>query len=105
VHRPTTEKTSLIDLSQIDFEAIEVHFNTGRKRTEAEKLKRLVNDRIVSMVQPNKPRTDLMENFKKLIEDYNKEMDVEVFFAKLTDLVKELSEEEEQRGVAKQLSE
>ena len=99
-----TETTSLIDLSQIDFEALQEHFKTGRKRTEAEKLKRLVSDKLHSMVEANKTRTDLMEKFKKLIEEYNKGMDVEGFFAKLTDFVKELSAEE-QRGVAEQLSE
>jgi len=38
-----TEETSLVDLSQIDFEALKEHFEHGRKRTEAEKLKRLIN--------------------------------------------------------------
>ena len=37
------------------------------------------------MVTLNKTRTDLMEKFKKLIEEYNKRLDVEGFFAKLTD--------------------
>ena len=99
-----TETTSLIDLSQIDFEALQEHFKTGRKRTEAEKLKRLVNDKLLAMTQANRTRTDFMEKFKKLIDEYNKGMDVESFFAKLTDFVKELSAEE-QRGVAEQLSE
>ena len=56
------------------------------------------------MVQLNKTRADLMEKFKKLIDEYNKGLDVDGFFAKLTDFVKELSAEE-QRGVAEQLTE
>ncbi|MEZ6110152.1 MAG: DUF3387 domain-containing protein [Pirellulaceae bacterium] len=56
------------------------------------------------MVLLNKTRTDLMEKFKKLIEEYNKGLDVDGFFAKLTDFVKELTEEE-RRGVSEQLSE
>ena len=32
----STEETSLIDLSQIDFEALKAHFEQGRKRTQAE---------------------------------------------------------------------
>ncbi|HQX52559.1 MAG TPA: DUF3387 domain-containing protein, partial [Planctomycetaceae bacterium] len=99
-----TESTSLIDLSQIDFEALKEHFQKGKKRTEAEKLKKAVGDKLLNMVNLNKSRTDLMEKFKKLIDDYNKGMDVETFFAKLTDFVKDLSAEE-QRGVAEQLSE
>ena len=99
-----TEQTSLLDLSQVDFEALKAHFQKGRKRTEAEKLKRAVGAKLNSMVTLNKTRTDLMEKFKKLIEEYNKGLDVEGFFAKLTDFVKELSEEE-QRSVTEKLSE
>ncbi len=100
----STEQTSLIDLSQIDFEKLKAHFEKGRKRTEAEKLKQAVGAKLQNMVQLNKTRTDLMEKFKKLIDEYNKGLDVDGFFAKLTDFVKELSTED-QRGVAEQLSE
>ena len=99
-----TEQTALLDLSHIDFEALKAHFQKGRKRTEAEKLKRAVGAKLNSMVTLNKTRTDLMEKFKKLIDEYNKGLDVEGFFAKLTDFVKELSQEE-QRGVKEKLSE
>ena len=100
----TTEETSLIDLSQIDFEALKAHFEKGRKRTQAEQLKQAVGTKLQQMVQLNKTRTDLMEKFKKLIEEYNKGLDVDGFFAKLTDFVKELTEEEK-RGVSEQLTE
>ncbi|MEJ7593832.1 MAG: type I restriction endonuclease subunit R [Planctomycetaceae bacterium] len=99
-----TEKTSLIDLSQIDFDALREHFQKGKKRTEAEKFRKAIGDKLLNMVNLNKTRTDLMERFKTLIEEYNKGMDVEAFFAKLTDFVKDLSAEE-QRGVVEQLSE
>jgi len=100
----STEQTSLIDLSEIDFDALKAHFEKGRKRTEAEKLKKAVGDKLGKMVELNRTRTDLMEKFKKLIDEYNKGLDVDSFFAKLTDFVKELSKED-QRGVAEQLSE
>ena len=99
-----TEETSLLDLSQVDFEALKALFEKGRKRTEAEKLKRAIGAKLQSMVTLNKTRTDLMEKFKKLIEEYNKGLDVEGFFAKLTAFVKELSQEEK-RGVTEKLSE
>ncbi len=98
-----TEETSLLDLSQVDFDALKSHFDKGRKRTEAEKLKRAVGDKLTRMVTLNKTRTDLLEKFKKLIDEYNKGLDVDSFFAKLTDFVKELSAEQ-QRGVSEQLS-
>ena len=99
-----TETSSLIDLSQIDFDALKAHFEKGRKHTEAEKLKGAVSKKLTQMVQLNKTRTDLLEKFKKLIEEYNKGMDVDGFFEKLLNFAKELTEEE-QRGVAEQLTE
>jgi type I restriction enzyme R subunit len=99
-----TEQASLLDLSEIDFEALKAHFEKGRKRTEAEKLKQAVGNKLQSMVKLNKTRVDLIDKFKKLIDEYNKGLDVDSFFAMLTDFVKELSAED-QRGVAEQLSE
>lgn len=100
----STEETSLINLSEIDFEALKAHFEKGRKRTQAERLKQAVGAKLHQMVELNKTRTDLLEKFKKLIEEYNKGLDVDGFFAKLTDFVKELTEEEK-RGVSEQLTE
>ncbi|MEZ5951216.1 MAG: DUF3387 domain-containing protein [Planctomycetaceae bacterium] len=99
-----TEQTTLIDLSQIDFEALKAHFEKGRKRTQVEKLRQAVGDKLQHMVALNKTRTDFLEKFKKLIEEYNKGMDLEGFFAKLTDFVKELSKEDK-RAVSEQLTE
>jgi len=99
-----TETSTLIDLSQIDFDALKAHFEKGRKHTEAEKLKGAISKTLTKMVQLNKTRTDLLEKFKKLIEEYNKGMDVNGFFEKLFDFAKELTEEEK-RGVAEQLTE
>ena len=99
-----TEESTLIDLSQIDFDALKAHFEKGRKHIEAEKLKGAVSKKLQQMVQLNKTRTDLLEKFKKLIEEYNKGLDVDGFFEKLVIFVKELSEED-QRGVAEQLTE
>lgn len=100
----STEETSLVDLSQIDFEALKKHFEKGRKHIEAEKLKAAVSKKLMKMVQLNQTRTDLMEKFKKLIEEYNKGMDVDGFFEKLVAFTRELSDEEK-RGVAEQLTE
>jgi type I restriction enzyme R subunit len=100
----TTEETSLIDLSQIDFDALKAHFEKGRKHTEAEKLKAAISKKLQQMVQLNKTRTDLLEKFKKLIEEYNKGLDVEGFFEKLVTFAKELNEEDK-RGIAEQLTE
>lgn len=100
----STEESSLIDLSLIDFDALKAHFEKGRKHIEAEKLKGEVSKKLTQMVQLNKSRIDLLEKFKKLIEEYNKGMDVDSFFAKLVTFVKELSHEDK-RGVSEKLTE
>jgi type I restriction enzyme R subunit len=100
----SSEESSLIDLSLIDFDALKAHFEKGRKHIEAEKLKGEVSKKLTQMVQLNKSRIDLLEKFKKLIEEYNKGMDVDSFFAKLVTFVKELSHEDK-RGVSEQLTE
>ena len=55
------------------------------------------------MMRENKSRAHLLEKFKKLIEEYNAGLDVDSLFQRLVDFVKELNEED-QRGVAEQLS-
>ena len=99
-----TEQTSLVDLSSIDFEALKEHFQKGRKRTKAEQLKQVVGQTLHHMVVRNVTRVELMERFRKMIDDYNEGMDVDGFFLTLIDFVKELSAEE-QRGIAEQLDE
>ncbi|MFN9372062.1 MAG: type I restriction endonuclease subunit R, partial [Planctomycetaceae bacterium] len=99
-----TEKTSPIDLGEIDFEALKEHFEKSRKRTEAEKLKGAIQRKLAELVRKNKTRVELGEKLKKLIDEYNKGQDVDGFFAKLLNFARELTAEE-RRGVAEQLSE
>lgn len=99
-----TEDSPLIDLSEIDFEKLKERFQKGKKRTEVEKLRKLVGKRLSAMVQANKTRADLLEKFKKLIDEYNKGMDVEAIFAKLLLFAQELNDEDK-RGVSEQLTE
>jgi type I restriction enzyme R subunit len=98
-----TEETSVIDLSNIDFDALKEHFAKGKKRTEAEKLKSAVKKKLNVMVQANKTRIELVDKFKKLIEEYNTGMDVDSFFAQLLLFARDLTHEEK-RGVSEQLS-
>ena len=95
----------LVDLSKIDFEALKVHFEKSRKRTEAEKLKSAISNKLVRMVRLNKTRTDYLEKFQRMIEEYNSgACNVELFFTKLIAFAQELNAEEK-RGIAEQLSE
>ena len=99
-----TEQSSLIDLAEIDFEALKEHFAKGRKRIVAENLKGLLGRKLNDLVGLNKTRVDLLEKFKKLIDEYNKGLDVEAFFAKLMSFHGELSQEE-RRHIAENLTE
>ncbi|TVR77897.1 MAG: type I restriction endonuclease subunit R [Rhodospirillales bacterium] len=95
----------LIDLSQIDFEKLKAKFAKGRQRTEAERLRALLTQKLEQMVARNRSRTDFLERFQKLIDAYNAaSLNIEAFFAELVKLTKELSEED-QRAMREGLSE
>jgi type I restriction enzyme, R subunit len=102
---PASNPEALVNLSEIDFEALQAKFAQGHKRTEAEKLKRLIAGKLAQMVAVNASRMDLAEKFEKLIDEYNSgSRNIESFFAGLKDFVGTLSTEE-QRGIAEGLTE
>lgn len=102
---PVSRPEGLINLSEIDFEALQKKFDQGRKRTEAEKLKRLIEGRLAQMLQQNHTRVNLAEKFEKLIAEYNAgSKNIEELFQGLKDFTRELTAEE-QRAVAEGLSE
>jgi type I restriction enzyme R subunit len=108
VIRPTKAeygKTDRIDLSQIDFELLREKFAGNHKRTQVERLKAAIGKKLEEMVALNKTRTDYLEKFLEMIEEYNSgSKNVELFFDELLAFTKKLSEEE-QRAVAEYLTE
>jgi type I restriction enzyme R subunit len=95
----------LVDLSKIDFEALKVRFEKSRKHIETEKLRNAINLKLVQMVRLNKSRTNYLEKFQKMIDEYNSSSyNVETFFASLVEFAKELNAEEK-RGIAEKLTE
>lgn len=102
---PASKPEALVNLSEIDFAALQAKFAQGHKRTEAEKLKRLIADKLAMMVAVNASRVDLAEKFQKLIDDYNAgSQNVESFFEELKAFARGLTAEE-QRAVSEGLSE
>jgi type I restriction enzyme R subunit len=94
-----------IDLAQIDFEALKEKFAKGRKRTEAEKLKGLINSKLKQMLRLNRTRMDYLERFQEMIDEYNSgSLNIDEFFARLMAFADSLNDEEK-RAVAEQLSE
>jgi type I restriction enzyme R subunit len=94
-----------IDLSQIDFEALKAQFDKGRKAIEVQKLRAQIAVKLAQMVKLNRTRIDFLEEFQRMIDEYNAgSANVEAFFAKLMAFTKKLNDEEK-RGLAEQLTE
>ena len=99
------DEEPLIDLSRIDFEKLQEKFKGARQRTEAEKLRALIEGKLHEMVKLNKARMDFLERFQKLIDEYNAgSKNIEELFAELIKFAQGLNEEE-QRAVAEGLTE
>jgi len=101
----SNDPTRYINLSEIDFDALKATFDKGRKATEAQKLRQNLTFKLAQMVKLNRTRMDFLDEFQKLIDEYNAgSANVETFFAKLMAFTQKLNEEEK-RGIAEQLSE
>jgi type I restriction enzyme, R subunit len=105
VIKPSATTANYIDLSQIDFDVLRAKFDNGRKSTEAQKLRGSIALKLTRMVRLNRTRIDFLQEFQKMIEEYNSgASNIEAWFAKLTAFAQKLSDEEK-RGIAEQLSE
>ena len=95
----------LVNLSQIDFEALNARFERSRKHTEAQKIKGAIGRKLARMVRLNRTRMDYLERFQQMIDAYNAgSVNIEEFFRRLIVFAQGLNEED-QRGIAEQLSE
>jgi type I restriction enzyme, R subunit len=99
-----SEPDALIDLSQIDFDALAASF-AGRKRAETDRLATLLKQRAVGAASRNPTRYDLVERIEELIAEYNAgSLNIDEYLRRLVGLSKTLTEEE-QRAVAEGLNE
>lgn len=89
-----TPEEDLIDLSEVDFEALTEKFQSGRKRTQFERLKALVEGELLQMVELNRSRIDFLERFQTLIDDYNAgSANIEELWQQLVELANSLKAE------------
>jgi type I restriction enzyme R subunit len=96
---------TLIDLSHVDWDAVQAMFATGRQRTAAQKLKAMLSAQITRLTRLNPTRVDLIERFQKLLDAYNAgSLNVQTYFRELVALSHALTEEEA-RALAEGLSE
>jgi len=105
VIRPSATAQNYIDLSKIDFEALRQKFEKGRKPIEVQKLRGRIAQKLVQMVRLNRTRMNFLEEFQKMIDEYNSgASNLETLFDRLMSFTKRLSDEEK-RGIAEQLTE
>lgn len=99
-----SEPDPLIDLSQIDFDALAANF-AGRKRAETDRLAALLQQRAIGAAGRNPTRYDLVERIVELIAEYNAgSLNIDEYLRRLIELTKTLTEEE-QRAVTEGLTE
>ncbi len=107
IRHPPTETTAQdrVDLSKIDFDALAAQISRGRTRTEAERLKALLERHLEVMVRRNRTRQEFMDRFHEMIEDYNAGIiSADEFLERLTEFARELTEEE-RRAISENLNE
>lgn len=101
----TPEEPEIVDISKIDFDKLKAKFETGKKRTEAERLRALLSQKLTAMIARNPTRADFLERFQRLIDSYNSgSQNIEGFFTALMQFAQDLSDED-QAAVREGLSE
>jgi type I restriction enzyme R subunit len=99
------ERKALVDLSQVDWDAVKEMFQSGHQRTAAQKLRSMLSARITNLTRLNPTRVDLYERFQQLLEDYNAgSLNVQQYFDELVKLSHALTVEEA-RAISEGLSE
>lgn len=95
----------ILDLSKIDIDKLQKEFKKGRKRILAEQVRKAIEIKIHALYMLNKSRIDYMEKFQQLIDEYNAgSMNVEEYYSRLLEFVKNL-DGEEKRAISENLSE
>ena len=95
----------LIDLSQLDFDALRQELDTGHTRTAAERLKGQLNAKVARMVRLNRSRMDYQAELQRMIDDYNRgALSPDSYLTQLLDFTHRLSDEE-QRAIRENLTE
>jgi type I restriction enzyme, R subunit len=89
----------VIDLGQIDFDALAAQF-AGRKRSETERLASLLRDRGVTAVRKNPTRHELVDRIEQLIAEYNAgSLNIDEYLRRLIALSRDLTDEEKRAAV------
>ena len=99
------DETKVLDLSQIDFDALRKFSKQAHKRAEIERLRTAITVKLQAMIAQNRTRVDFLEEFQQLIDEYNAgSANREAAYEALLQFTQKLNAEE-QRHVREQLSE
>jgi type I restriction enzyme R subunit len=97
--------SDVLNLNEIDWDALAEKFVMGKRRTETERLRAAVAAKVLALASLNPSRADWVNRFQKLIDEYNTgSLNVEAFFQQLVEFTKALNAEE-RRGLAENLDE
>ena len=100
---PDTDR--LVDLSQIDFDALRQQFAASHKHIAITKLRSTIASTLKGMVRRNRTRVDYLASFQQLIDAYNAGAATDDrFFAQLVSFAQQLTVED-QRAIAERLNE
>ncbi|MEO8287119.1 MAG: type I restriction endonuclease subunit R [Chloroflexota bacterium] len=92
--RGTDDAISRIDLSKLDMGKLRAQFEAGQKYSAIQALRSALASRLEKMVRLNKSRTDYLEKFQHLIDEYNSGASpVELVFAHFEAFERELDAE------------
>ncbi len=95
----------VVDLSRINFDALQRLIDNGTPHTAAFKLRRALEERIEAMVSRNPTRMDYLDAFRKMVDDYNaSSQNVQLFFEQLLEFSRTL-DADEQRLISQGLDE
>ncbi|MDP4121075.1 MAG: type I restriction endonuclease subunit R, partial [Bacillota bacterium] len=99
------DKENIVDLSGLDFDKMRRDFEKKHKNTELQKLKNKVEQVLNDMVSKNKTRTDYLECFEQMIEEYNSgSKNVDIIYRNLVDFAEALNDEQK-RHIQENISE
>ena len=94
----------VLDLSQLNIEALRKRFLKANRHTEVERLKNTVSSILGRMIRQNRSRMDYLARLQAMIDEYNAgSLNVEEFFSQLLKLTEEL-QEEDRRGIRENLT-
>lgn len=96
ITQATDSSDHLLDLAKLDIDKLKAAFEGGRKRTEAEKLRRLIAQKLEKLVAVNRTRMNYHTHFQKMVDDWNAgAQNVEGYFQGLLEFTETLTHEEE----------